>query len=170
MPKTRNARPSPAESATSFSEGTIRKGGNHRYWVVKKMSNGVNRWIPTESAEINGIERLTVEYMETMIGKEINIYVRGYSDTWPTPDEFEPNLLFRPDGNARIHKNKKILENWLHTRTPPVKKGQYFYVTGLGTYTDDSQHRIFDTLQVDSSSGISVSPNLLNTEAFVRVE
>lgn len=168
MPRqTRRIRPSPSESATSFPEGTVRKGGNRRHWVVK-MNNGVKRWIPIESAEINGLRLLTVDYMETMIGKEINIYLREYSDTWPESDDFQTDLRFIPDGNARVNKNKKVLDNWLRTRMPSVKKGQYFYVTGLGTYGEDYSRSV-DSLQVESSVGKIVSPNLMNTEAYVRV-
>ncbi len=168
MPRqTRKIRPSPAESATSFPEGTIRKGGNRNMWVVRKMG-GVNRWIPVESAEINGIRLLTVDYMKTMIGKEISIFLREYSDTWPSTKDFKTYLRFIPDGNARIGKNKKVLENWLRTKTPSVKKGQYFFVTGIGTYGKDYTTTV-DSLQVSSGSGTVVSPNLMNTEAFVRI-
>jgi hypothetical protein len=163
--QTRKLRPSPSESATSLPEGTIRRGGNKRRWVIKKMNNGVHRWIPAESAELNGIKLLTVNSMENKIGKEIRIYLREYSDAWPSHSEFEPEFTFIPDGHARINNNKRLLENWLHTRNPPVKKGQYFYITGIGTY--DGSDKEFDTLQVESKNGEIVSPNLINTEAFV---
>ena len=37
-------RPSPSESATQFPEGTKRKGGDGKMWIVKKNVNGVKQW------------------------------------------------------------------------------------------------------------------------------
>lgn len=38
-------RPSPSQSATLFSVGTIKKGNDGNMWVIKANKNGVNRWI-----------------------------------------------------------------------------------------------------------------------------
>lgn len=37
-------RPSPSESATLFSVGTRRKGGNKNMWKVITTKNGIKRW------------------------------------------------------------------------------------------------------------------------------
>lgn len=87
---------------------------------------------------------------------------------WPSRADFKPDFTFIPDGHARIHNNKGVLEGWLHTRNPPVQSGQYFYVTGVGKY-DNAHDKEFNTMQVESKHGVIVSPNLMNTEAFVMV-
>ena len=38
-------RKSPAQSATGFSVGTTKRGLDRNMWVVKKISNGVKRWV-----------------------------------------------------------------------------------------------------------------------------
>jgi len=38
-------RKSPTESATIFPVGTVRKGNDDNYWIVKSTKNGVQRWI-----------------------------------------------------------------------------------------------------------------------------
>lgn len=170
--QTRKNRLSPTESATLYSEGTILKGNNTRYWVVKKTKSGIHRWVPQESVEINGFRKLTVDYLETMIDKEVKIYTREYSDMWPSKDIMKesPILRFIPNGDARIDNNKKVFTNWLHTRTPSIKPGQYFYVVGKGFY-DYGRGETYQNmeLQVDSKNGQIVSPNLMNTEAFVKI-
>lgn len=46
-PTTRNARPSPSESATLFAVGVKKKGGNGKIWMVVENKNGVKRWAKT---------------------------------------------------------------------------------------------------------------------------
>lgn len=168
--QTRKQRLSPTESATLFPEGTIRKGNNGRHWVVKKTATGVFRWVPEESATLHGFRKLTVDFMKTMIGKEIAIYLREYTDVWPTKTTIEkkPSLRFIPSGDARV--GKTIFNNWLHTRQPSVKSGQKFEIIGTGCY-DEGGKNVFEemTLLLDSKNGQDVSPNLMNTEAFVQV-
>jgi hypothetical protein len=38
-------RKSPSESATDFPVGTIKVGNNKKKWIVKKVSNGSQRWV-----------------------------------------------------------------------------------------------------------------------------
>ncbi len=42
------ARKAPTLSATTFNEGTRRKGNNGQTWVVKLARNGVKRWVPVK--------------------------------------------------------------------------------------------------------------------------
>jgi hypothetical protein len=168
--QTRKQRQSPTESATLFPEGTIRKGNNGRHWVVKKTTTGVPRWVLEETVTLHGFQKLTVDCMESMIGKEMAIYLREYTDVWPTKTTLEkkPSLRFIPNGDARVRKT--IYTNWLHTRSPSIKPGQVFELMGTGFY-DMGGKKVFEemTLQVDSKNGHIVSPNLMNTEAFVNV-
>jgi len=39
-------RKGPSESATDFPVGTIKVGNNKKKWIVKKVSNGTQRWVP----------------------------------------------------------------------------------------------------------------------------
>ena len=38
-------RKSPEKSATLYSVGTVKKGNDGNFWVIKKTSNGVKRWV-----------------------------------------------------------------------------------------------------------------------------
>jgi hypothetical protein len=40
----REGRPSPSESATMFSRGSVKKGGDGNLWKIIIASNGVRRW------------------------------------------------------------------------------------------------------------------------------
>jgi hypothetical protein len=40
-------RKAPGASATLYGVGTLRKGMNGKMWVVRKASNGVKRWVPS---------------------------------------------------------------------------------------------------------------------------
>ena len=39
-------RKGPSESATDFPVGTIKVGNNKKKWIVKKVSNGSQSWVP----------------------------------------------------------------------------------------------------------------------------
>ncbi len=67
------------------------------------------------------VRKLTVNCMETMVGKEMAIYLCEYTDVWPTKATIEkkPSLRFIPNGDARVRKT--IYANWLHTRTPSIR-------------------------------------------------
>jgi hypothetical protein len=43
--KKRVARPSPSSSAAETRIGTVRKGNDGNYWIVRKSSTGVKRWV-----------------------------------------------------------------------------------------------------------------------------
>ena len=168
--QTRKQRLAPSESATLYPEGTIQKGNNKQFWVVKKTTSGIHRWVPDGSVILNGFRKLTVDFMESMIGKEIIIYLREYSDVWPSKKSIDKRsvLRFIPNGDARV--GKTTFTNWLHTRTPSIKPGQVFEIKGAGVYEYDGKKEFEEmTLQVDSKNGQHVSPNLMNTEAFVQV-
>lgn len=83
-------------------------------------------------------------------------------------------VRFIPNGNAQINKQTKILTNWLYTKTPSIKKGQIFSLLGLSDWynskakIDEKNDGLF-SMQVDSSNGKSVSSNIMNIEAFVKI-
>ncbi len=163
--KTRKA---PVESATSFPEGTI-KGS----WVIKRASNGVPRWVPDVSTELNGFRRLTVDYCAKHIGKPITIYVREYKDMWPKKNAWtKPSdatywtAKFVPNGDAVSGKTK--IYGWLKSRKPEIKKGAHFYLDGpvIMVPSDDP---LPDGVQVDSNGKKLMSLNFMNQELFVKV-
>lgn len=167
MGKTRkiSKRKAPAESATSLPEGTM-KGG----YVIKKY-NGVPRWIPQVSAELNGFRLFTTDIAAKYIGKPISIYSREYKDAWPTKsswssksDSTHLKYTFIPSGDAI--KGKTRLEGWLKTQRPPVKKGDRFAIEGPLYLGKDL---LIQGLQVDSNGGKILSEDLLGSEVFVKV-
>ena len=156
------SRKSPSESATDFPEGTIKVGNNKQKWVVKKVSGGSQRWIPYESVELFGYKALTVDYLAKHIGKPVKIYEREYSDLWPTKSNSKLYAsTFTPNGNAGPLTNKKRIEGWLKTQKPFIKDRTVFTIDG----SEDG----LDSLQVDSINKTTVSSNMMNTEAFVKV-
>lgn len=156
------SRKSPSESATDFPEGTIKVGNNKQKWVVKKVSGGSQRWIPYESVELFGYKALTVDYLAKHIGKPVKIYEREYSDLWPTKSNSKLYAsTFTPNGNAGPLTNKKRIEGWLKTQKPSIKDRTVFTIDG----SEDG----LDSLQVDSINKTTVSSNMMNQEAFVKV-
>ena len=156
------SRKSPSESATDFPEGTINVGNNKQKWVVKKVSGGSQRWIPYESVELFGYKALTVDYLAKHIGKPVKIYEREYSDLWPTKSNSKLYAsTFTPNGNAGPLTNKKRIEGWLKTQKPSIKDRTVFTIDG----SEDG----LDSLQVDSINKTTVSSNMMNQEAFVKV-
>jgi hypothetical protein len=159
--KSRKWRPSPVESATSLSEGSIRIGGDGNRWVIKSMSNGIPRWIPIEICVMNGWKLLTVDYISKNIGKNITYYSRMYNQNFPKKTEKMEKAIFIPNGHAQVNKKKTLLYNWLKTQSPPVKPGSFFSLLGSGTY---------GSIQVDSKHPQQVSDNIMNMEAFIKVK
>lgn len=43
-------RPSPGVSATLFAPGTVRRGNNGAWWMIRTASNGTQRWVPAMSS------------------------------------------------------------------------------------------------------------------------
>ena len=163
------ARKGPQESATSFPEGTL-KGS----WVVKKASNGVPRWMPSVSVELNGFRLLTVDHVAKNIGKPIILYVREYHELWPKKnawakpeDETYFTAKFVPDGDATSGKTK--IPGWLKSRKPEIKKGAHFYVDGQVSLCNRGKCDIVDGVQVDSIGKKIMSLNFMNQEIFVKV-
>jgi len=48
--KTKKGRKSPAESASQFEEGTVKKGQNGTHWIITKDKKGVGRWMRVSAA------------------------------------------------------------------------------------------------------------------------
>ena len=48
--KTKKGRKSPAESASQFEEGTVKKGQNGTDWIITKDKKGVGRWMRASAA------------------------------------------------------------------------------------------------------------------------
>jgi hypothetical protein len=157
--KTRKVRKGPSESASDFPEGTIKQGNDKESWVIKKVSNGSQRWMPYNSTELFGYKPLTVDYLAKHIGRTITVYERGYEDTWPKnfPKGTSSIHKFTPTGNALL--GKKVLEGWLKTQSPQIKNNTMFFIEGTDVLP----------LQVDSKNKTLVSSNLINSEAFVKV-
>jgi hypothetical protein len=166
--KNKNNRKSPSESATSMTEGTIHHGNDGQLWVVKKAANGTPRWMPYISVELNGFKALTVDYLAKKIGKEIEIYERGYDSEWPKKgDSNLIKLRWIGNGNAQYFKQKTILENWLNTQKPVIKDNTMFSVLGIGDWYGNKDMSDM-SLQVDSKNKKIVSSNIVNMEAFIK--
>jgi hypothetical protein len=157
--KIRIARKGPSDSASEFPEGTISLGNDKQNWVIKKVPGGSQRWVPYTTTELFGYKPLTVDYLAKHIGKTITVYEREYKDTWPKSFSKESTAYihkFTPTGNAL--EGKKVLTGWLKTQSPKIKNNSMFFIEG----EEDLP------LQVDSKNKISVSNNIMNTEAFVK--
>jgi hypothetical protein len=177
--KTRKAskdRKGPSESATAFPEGTIKRGNDTHDWLVKKGATGISRWVPINSASLNGFSRLTVDYAAKHLGKPITIYCSEYKDAWPKkndwvkkPDSTYIIMNFTPSGDAI--KEKTNLKGWLKTQKPSIKRSTHFYLDGplYMCPTSKCDDYLIDRLQVDSLGGQILSPNLMNTVAYVKV-
>lgn len=166
MNKTRKVRKAPVESATSMPEGTQK-----RNWVIKKTATGVPRWVPKASVELNGFRLLTVDYLAKNIGKPVILYCREYKDMWPkksawSKPEDSTYITFKFVANGDAIKGKTKVKGWLRTQKPAIQKGSHFYVDGP---LYERNEYIANGLQVDSAEGKIVSPDLLDTETFVKV-
>lgn len=164
-------RKAPEESATSLPEGTMKAG-----WVIKKSSNGVPRWMPKKSVELNGFRLFTTDFAAKNIGKSLILYLREYQDMWPkknawttSKDSSYYKYKFIPNGDGI--KGKTKIENWLKTQKPEIKKGDHFYIDGpvYECIKNNCNNHFSDSLQVDSTGGQFVSSNLMNTEIFVKI-
>ena len=78
-------------------------------------------------------------------------------------------MNFTPSGYAIKEKTK--LEGWLKTQKPSIKRGMHFYLDGplYMCPTSKCDDYLIDRLQVDSLGGQILSPNLMNTVAYVKV-
>jgi WD40 repeat protein len=168
LEKTLTCKKAPIESA---AEGTI-KGS----WVRKRVKNGVPRWVPDVSTELNGFRRLTVDYCAKHIGKPITLYVREYKEMWPTANAWSKpsdstywTAKFVPNGDAVSGKTK--IDGWLKSRKPEIKKGAHFYVDGSVDmcHKDKCDDSFPDGVQVDSNGKKLMSLNFMNQEVFVKV-
>ena len=163
--KTLKVRKAPAESATSLPEGTIKSN-----YVIKKASNGVPRWVPTVSAELNGFRMLTVDQL--VAGKSITLYVREYNEMWPKKNAWSKptnetyfTAKFVPSGHAMNGKTKLV--GWLKLRKPEIKNGTMFSIDGLLTMNGDDHFA--DGVQVDSIGKKLMSLNFMNQEVFAKI-
>jgi hypothetical protein len=157
-------RKSPSESATTFSEGTIKYGNDNKKWVVKKNKNMIQRWVPFHNTTLFGYAPLTAKILAQNIGKPITIYERQSSYMWPkSRKDFDVKYKFIASGHG-ILKDKKY-ENWLKTKKPIVKKKDIFIVDGLMKSKD-----IIATLQVSPLPEELISTNLINTDAYIKIK
>lgn len=158
-------RKAPEESATSMPEGTMKAG-----WVIKKASNGVPRWVQQTSVELNGFELLTVDYAQKHVGKPITLFCREFKEEWPSKSDWSQKkdsthytLTFTPNGDAKM--GSKVLNGWLKSRKPGVKKNSIFLIDGPVL---QKGNLLVDGVQLDSHGQKLMSTNFMNTEVFVK--
>lgn len=61
--KLKTDRPSPAESATLFKEGTTKKGNDGNMYVIKKNKNGVHKWVKyLKGGNLKSIVKIKIKY------------------------------------------------------------------------------------------------------------
>ena len=161
-------RKSPEESATEFPVGTIKKGNDKNKWVVMQTINGTKRWSPYTSVELNEYRALTIDFLKKNIGKEIKVYEREYNDTWVKKSEKMLKSTFIPTGNAVYGKNFTVIENWLKTLKPEIKDNIIFGIEGYLKYPGEKFK--LASLQVDSKNKSTVSSNIVNMEAFIKIK
>ena len=171
-------RPSPSDSATLYSEGTIKKGGDGNLWVVKNNKKGIAKWTPYNSVELNGLKPLTVDFIAKNIGKELTIYERDYSDKWPKKtDSGMYKLQWIANGDVEYRNNNKsksknksgIISKWLSNKNrETIKDNTMFFLLGSGNWYYDKELSTM-SLQVDSKNKMHVSSNIMNREAFVSI-
>lgn len=157
---TKKSRSSPTESATQFPEGTIKKGNNMQYWVIKRATNGTQRWQPLSSAPIiSGIAPLTVDYLAKNIGKTITIYETEYMGRYPAKTELSgvAGTNFTPSGDAML--KNKLIPGWLKNQKPAIPDRVIFSIQSAGDEL---------SLQVDSINKKLVSSNVMNMLAWVK--
>jgi len=167
--KVKKDRKSPETTATLYPEGTIEFGKDSERWVVKQTKAGIKRWIPYYSTSLFGYAPLTAKILENHINKSITVYERQSDSVWPkSTRDFDVKYSFIASGDAELLKKNdyvKEYSNWLKTKTPAVKDGQYVIIKGTMRSND-----IEGKIQVAPLPGELVSSNLMNTDAFVKVE
>ncbi len=164
-------RQSPDASATSVPEGTIEIGNNGAPWVAVTARNGVQRWTPYISTQLNGMKILTVDYLSQHVGKPVVIYDRSASARWPSGPKarFEEIYTFVPNGDAKPLNKKTPFKGWLFTRSPdPSKIKGYLRIEGIRT---SSKEEDIDRYwgPIVTGGGDVASSNPRNTQSFVRV-
>jgi hypothetical protein len=166
---TKNTRKSPTESATSMIEGTIRRGNDGQLWVIKKSSNGIPRWMPYISVELNGFKALTIDYLANNIGKEIEIYEREEEDIWPKQTDNNLEKIYWVSNGHAKYTGKKIknnfFENWLYTQTPTINNTNPFVLLGQGKYNGIK----INELQLDNKTKKLVSSTTYFMQAFIKI-
>jgi hypothetical protein len=152
----------PEQEANLYDEGTIEFGKDSQRWVVKKTENG-KEWVPLYSTSLFGFRHLTAKILEENINTPITVYERQSQSFWPKSlDDFDIKYDFAASGDAEFVKDKQVFENWLRTRTPAVKEGQYVILKGELTSND-----IEAGIQVGTFPDELVSSNLMNTDAYI---
>lgn len=132
----------PANTTRKLKEGTIKFSKRNRL-VYKK-----SKWIPFESATLNGYKPLTAKILEKFRGKPLIVYEKQATSSWPQKrKDFDVKYTFTTSKEAILNKS--------------VKEGEMFIIEGVM-----KSHDIDSTLQL-APSGL-VSTNLMNTDAFVK--
>lgn len=125
----------PVNITRKIKEGTIKFSKSKRL-VYKK-----SKWIPFESATLNGYKPLTAKILEKFRGKPLTVYEKQATSSWPKKrKDFDVKYTFTTSKEADL--NKSIIEGVMKS------------------------HDIDSTLEL-GPSGL-VSTNLMNTDAFVK--
>jgi hypothetical protein len=69
----RSTRKGPKASATKFGVGTRKRGNDGSMWVIKKISNGVNRWVKEREGVKNKKKNKKKTMKKTMKVKEMSL-------------------------------------------------------------------------------------------------
>lgn len=166
--KIKKDRKSPDSSATLYPEGTIEFGNDSQRWVVKETKSGIKRWVPFHSTVLFGYAPLTAKILEKHINTPITVYEKQAGYVWPKSSrEFDVKYSFTASGDAELvkHKQHTLYSNWLKSKTPAVKDGQYVIIKGTLKSNDIDGNNI----QVAPLPGELISSNLMNTDAFIKV-
>jgi len=124
------------------------KEGAIKFSKRKRLVYKNSKWIPFESATLNGYKPLTAKILGKFRGKPLTVYEKQATGTWPTKrKDFDVKYTFTTSKEAVLNKS--------------LKEGEMFIIEGVMKSQD-----IDSTLQL-APSGL-VSTNLMNTDAFVK--
>lgn len=125
----RSNRPSPSESATLFSVGTVKRGNDGTFWQVSQDKNGTQRWkriqgqqIPkTNPKEENLKENLEQETPEEEKEEEEDSSEEEQDDLEETPNQF--SMLNKDQQRAFF----EALFNDFQRKQKNKKKESFYY-------------------------------------------
>lgn len=87
-------RPSPSESATGFSEGTVKTGNDGNQWIITKTKKGIKRWVKYDGDPRGKNKPLEKMWKSLSDGKSvIFIYKNGTHKVIKTKTPHEDSII-----------------------------------------------------------------------------
>ena len=88
-------RPSPSESATGFSEGTVKTGNDGNQWIITETEKGIKRWVKHDDGDPRGKNKPLEKMWKSLSdGKSvIFIYKNGTHKVIKTKTPHEDSII-----------------------------------------------------------------------------